>query len=62
MGIMPSPRSKKRGDFREIRHLHILSDKVHIPLDRKYIRYVPSDAWRKLRKRKKSKRDREKDK
>ena len=49
------PRAVKRGDTRPIKHIHIYGSKSHIPLDLKYIRYVISDIWKALkRKRKKN--------
>ena len=57
----PLPRALRRKDRRCIRHLHLFSGKIHIPLDLKYIKYVLSDAL-KRRSRKKGKRDRKKDK
>ncbi len=50
------PRAKRRGDKRSIKHIHLPFPlaKFHIPLDLKYIRYVISDLWRNLRKRKKN--------
>jgi len=49
------PRAVKRGDTRPIKHIHIYGSKSHIPLDLKYIRYVISDIWNTLkRKRKKN--------
>ena len=51
------PRAKKRGDKRPIKHIHLPYPlaKFHIPLDLKYVRYVLSDAWKNLRKRRRKK-------
>jgi len=45
------PRAVKRGDRRNIKHIHLPYPltKFHIPLDLKYVKYVLSDAWKRIK-------------